>query len=182
MKYTRITDKDTLSTLLAIVKNNYGFDVSEVSSSSRKQIHVMCRQAMSNIARIEQNIHPEIIGARFNKDRTSILSYFNKHQTYYDNWKGYKQTFDTIYNDYCKLKNKRRVFETEQELRSYLFNVGVKYSDNPSIFIKVQMKDFTVIINTDYRNVSFNSELVRVALIDYDCIIEIDFENEKDTK
>lgn len=175
MRYTRITDKDTLSTLLAIVKNNYGFDMSEVASSSRLQMHVICRQAMSNVARIEKDIHPQIIAARFNKDRTSILSYFNKHQDYYDNWKIYKDTFDTIYNDYCKLKNKRRVFQTEQELRSYIFNAGVKFSDNPSVFIHVKMKDFVVVVNTDYRNFSFNQELIRLALIDYDCIIEINF-------
>jgi hypothetical protein len=70
------------------------------------------------------------------------------------------------------------VFQNEQDLRSYLFNSGVKYSDKPSVFIKVEMKDFQVIVNTDYRNFSFNQELIRLALIDYDCKIEIIFEDE----
>jgi|TARA_R100000479_G_scaffold51336_1_gene24403 hypothetical protein len=178
MRKTNITDKQTISTLLAIVKNNYGFDISEITSSSRLQLHVVCRQVLSNIARIEKNIHPQIIAACLNKDRTSILSYFNKHDSYYNNWSTYRNTFDKIYEDYCRLKQKRKVFQNEQDLRSYLFNSGVKYSDKPSVFIKVEMKDFQVIVNTDYRNFSFNQELIRLALIDYDCKIEIIFEDE----
>ena len=173
MRKVNLTDEQELITLLAIVRNNFGIDQTVVTGESRKQMHVICRQVISNIARIEKNIHPEIIGAKLGKDRCSILVYFNNHEPYYKTWSVYRDTFDKVYKDYCRLKNKRQVFANEQELRSYLFNCGVRYSDKPEIFIKIKMKDFVVSVNTDYRNYSFNSELIRLALLDYDCIIDI---------
>ena len=173
MRKVSITDEQELTTLLAIVKNNFGLDKHVVTGTSRKQLHVICRQVISNIARVDKNIHPEIIGAKLNKDRTSIIVYFNNHDSYYRTWSLYRDTYKKVYREYCKLKDKRQVFYDEQELRSYLFNCGVKFSDDPQIFIKVSMKDFWVVVKTDFRNFTFNSELIRVALIDYDCKIDI---------
>lgn len=178
MRTVKLSDESEVKTLFAIIQKNFGLKERDIKSSSRKELLVITRQVISNIARIENNTHPEIIGSILNKDRTSIISYWKKHDQYLKSWPVYKNTFERIYTDYCRLKDKRQLFSSEQELRSYLFNVGVKFSEKPSIFITVKMKDFVVCINTDYRNFSFNSELIRLALIDYDCQIEINFENE----
>jgi len=124
MRKVNLTDEQELITLLAIVRNNFGIDQTVVTGESRKQMHVICRQVISNIARIEKNIHPEIIGAKLGKDRCSILVYFNNHEPYYKTWSVYRDTFDKVYKDYCRLKNKRQVLRNmvNPELGLHIFN------------------------------------------------------------
>ena len=182
MKKVNLTHEDDVKAIIDVVKFQYGYDIEMIRGSGRKQLLSICRSVIANIAKIDKGIHPTLIANTINRDRTSILHYFKNHKSSYSYWTEYRNAFNSIYDSYCKLREEQKTFVDVQDLRSYLFNHGIKFSDNPDLFIDIKMNDFVVSINSDYRNFSHNQELIRLALKDYNCKIEISFKNETVTK
>tara|TARA_R100001443_G_scaffold947_2_gene3657 strand:- start:1496 stop:2032 length:537 start_codon:yes stop_codon:yes gene_type:complete len=164
MKPVNITDKAEVNTIMQIACQICNISTEQIRSNSRKQEYQLPRTIISNIARIEKNIHHSVISGVINRGRCSIIHYENTHTQNYEGWKSYRKYFNKIYNAYTDIKYNKRKFLDEIDLRSFLFDNGVEETLNPSVFIDVKCGDVKLTIKTNYRNFSDQLELIRLAL------------------
>tara|TARA_R110000824_G_scaffold74096_3_gene188630 strand:- start:585 stop:1094 length:510 start_codon:yes stop_codon:yes gene_type:complete len=140
---------------------------------SRKQTYQVARSAVSCIARMTDNIHQSIIAKELNRDRSLIYHYDKMHIGNYRSWELYRNTFNTVYNAYTKLKNSRKAFVDKFHMQKYLKANGVKSSliNNQSIIIKCNNLKITVILS--YEDFSDQLKIINLALKEYNYSLEI---------
>ena len=86
--------------------------------------------------------------------------------------------FNRVYQAFTDLRDSRKKFVDVQDLRSHIIRAGVVFSDNPSVFIDINSDMFTTSINTDYKNLSSNMEIIRIAMQGYEISsIDINYQN-----
>ena len=155
-----------------------GIERGSLSKSSRAAKYSLPRTVVSNIARIDKGIHFDIIAKVLNRDRCSIYHYQKIHKDNYRNWTEYRELFNRVYQAFTDLRDSRKKFVDVQDLRSHIIRAGVVFSDNPSVFIDINSDMFTTSINTDYKNLSSNMEIIRIAMQGYEISsIDINYQN-----
>tara|TARA_R100001594_G_scaffold11334_3_gene25791 strand:+ start:2185 stop:2721 length:537 start_codon:yes stop_codon:yes gene_type:complete len=164
MKGVNITDKIEVSNIMEIACAVCNITKEDIRSKSRKREYQIPRTVISNIARIEKNIHHSIISDVINRDRCSIIHYENTHRQNFENWKIYRNYFNKIFNAYTDIKYNKRKFLDNQALKSFLYNNSVEEVLNPNVFIDIKCGEAFLTIKTNYRYFSNQLELIRLAL------------------
>ena len=162
-----ITQEQDVMDIAEIATNVCGLERGSLSEKSRALKFTLPRTVVSNIARIDKGIHFDIIAKVLNRDRCSIYHYQKIHKENYRTWPDYRILFNNIYESYTMMRDTKKQFLDVQDLRAHLIRSGVVFSDKPDVFIDVSTGVFTTSINTDYKNLSNNMEIIRIAMQGY---------------
>jgi len=168
-----ITDKKEVKELCDIATNIVGLEQGSLISKSRKQPYTLARQVVSNIC-LHNGLHFETIAKVLNRDRTSIYHYQRKHENNFKTWVQYRTLFTKVFNTYKESKKEQKTFLTNQDLRTHLFRNGVNTSEG-NIYIIVKSGLLKTSIKTSYKDFSNQLEKIRIALIDYQYKIDVQF-------
>ena len=174
-----LTLEQDVKDIMELTTQICGIERGSLTTSSRKSRYSLPRTVVSNIARIDKSIHYDIIAKVLNRDRCSIYHYQKIHKNNYRTWKEYRELYNRVYEAYSDLRDSKKKFADVQELRAHIIRAGVIFSDKPSVFIDVNTDLFATSINTDYKYLSHNMEIVRIAMQGYDISsIEINYQDE----
>jgi len=178
-----LTDEQEVKDISEIATQICGLERGSLSEKSRESKFSLPRTVVSNIARIDKCIHFNIIAKVLNRDRCSIYHYQKIHKDNYRTWKEYRELFNRVYEAYTDLRESKKKFADVQDLRAHIIRAGIIFSDSPSVFIDVNTDMFATSINTDYKYLSHNMEIIRIAMQGYDISsIEINYQDETITK
>ena len=79
------------------------------------------------------------------------------------------------------VKKEQKTFLTKQDLRTHLFRNGVNTSEG-DVYIIVKSGLLKTSIRTSYKDFSNQLEKIRIALIDYQYKIDVQFWNQTTTQ
>lgn len=164
MKGVNITDQLEVMSIMEIACQVCGITKDDIRSQSRKRKVQVPRTIISNIARVDKGIHPEIICRTINRDRCSIYHYENVHKNSYEGWKYYRELFNKVYNAYSDIQYSKNKFLFDEDIRHLLISNGVTESKIPNVFITVTCDDKSSVIKTDYSGFSPQLDLIKQIL------------------
>ena len=168
-----ITDKKEVKELCDIATNIVGLEKGSLISKSRKEPYTLARSVVSNIC-LHNGLHFETIAKVLNRDRTSIYHYKKRHEHNFKTWVQYRTLFTKVFNTYKESKKEQKTFLNNQDLRTHLFRNGVNTSEG-NIYIIVKSALLKTSIRTSYKDFSNTLENIRIALIDYQYKIDVQF-------
>ena len=168
-----ITDKKEVKELCDIATNIVGLEQGSLISKSRKEPYTLARSVVSNIC-LHNGLHFETIAKVLNRDRTSIYHYKKRHEHNFKTWSQYRTLFTKVFNTYKENIKEQKTFLNNQDLRTHLFRNGVNTSEG-GIYIIVKSALLKTSIKTSYKDFSNQLEKIRIALIDYQYKIEVQF-------
>tara|TARA_R100000781_G_C4038592_1_gene113172 strand:+ start:91 stop:600 length:510 start_codon:yes stop_codon:yes gene_type:complete len=165
--------KDNFKTLCNLTTSLMGLRKGSLAYKSRRSELQIPRAVASVVARMVDEIHPNIIAKEIKRDRVSVWYYEKMHQSNYVSWERYRDCFNKIYNAYTNIQGAKRIFTDMFHLRHHLREQGVKHSSNPQTTIRITSGDVGVDIKVSYRNFYDQLELCKLALRDCNYNLEI---------
>ena len=147
--------------------------------TDKKEVKELCDIATNFVglkqgSLITKSRHFETIAKVLNRDRTSIYHYKKRHEHNFKTWSQYRTLFTKVFNTYKESKKEQKTFLNNQDLRTHLFRNGVNTSEG-NIYIIVKSALLKTSIRTSYKDFSNQLEKVRIALIEYQYKIEVQF-------
>ena len=168
-----MTAEDNFKTLCKLTTRLLDLPEGALASRNRKVKYQVPRAVVSIIARIEDDIHRDIIAKIINRNRTSINHYERTHSSNYSSFPYYRDTFNKIYNAYVDIKETKKTFIDMYHLKEHLRKNGVKHSSNHQTTIRIITGKFGTDIKVSYRDFYSQLENCKLALQDYQYEIEI---------
>jgi hypothetical protein len=168
-----MTAEDNFKTLCKLTTRLLDLPEGALASRNRKVKYQVPRAVVSIIARIEDDIHRDIIAKIINRNRTSINHYERTHSSNYSSFPYYRDTFNKIYNAYVDIKETKKTFIDMYHLKEHLRKNGVKHSSNHQTTIRIIAGKFGTDIKVSYRDFYSQLENCKLALQDYQYEIEI---------
>ena len=168
-----MTAEDNFKILCDLTTKLLGLPKGSLALRIRKQEYQVPRAVASVVARIEDNIHRDIIAKVLKRNRTSINHYERTHSANYSSFPLYRDIFNKVYNAYVDIKEAKKTFIDLYHLQEHLRKNGVKNSSNHQTTIRIISGKFGTDIKVSYRKFYSQLENIKLALQNYQHEIEV---------
>jgi len=165
--------EDNFKNLCNLTTSLVGLRKGSLAYKSRKQLYQIPRSVASVIARIVDDIHPNIIAKEIKRDRVSIYHYEKCHPSNYKSFPKYREVFNLVYNAYTNIKGSKKTFADLNHLKQFLKSKGVKNSIKHQTTIRVTSGKIQADVKVSYRDFYDQLNICKFALTDYDFNMEI---------
>tara|TARA_R100001463_G_scaffold126230_1_gene183842 strand:+ start:526 stop:1068 length:543 start_codon:yes stop_codon:yes gene_type:complete len=169
--HSNMTDREKFNQICDLTTEIVGLQKGDLALNIRKHKYLVPRRVAAVIGKKYQKIHSTIIADIIKVHRTSIIHYMKKHQSDYDTFPLYEETFNKVYAAYDKSEKIKIVFTDKQELAKCLINAGIKIctkEENQQVKIQITSGKQKYILPTNYLEISNNKKIIEKALIGVD--------------
>jgi hypothetical protein len=163
---TKFVVTDNFKTLCDLTTSLVGLPKGSLSLKSRKLEYQIPRTAASVVARMVDDIHPNIIAKHLKRSRCLVYHYERMHTTNYRSFPKYRKVFNLIYNAYQTIQGAKQTFTDLDHLRDYLKENGIKDSERPQTIIRIHSGRIRVDINVSYKDFYEQLEKCQAALLE----------------
>ena len=165
--------EDNFKNLCDLTTRLVGLKKGSLSYRSRKSEFQIPRSVASVIARMVDDIHPNIIAKEIKRDRVSVYHYEKTHESNYSSFPKYREIFNKVYNAYSSIQGSKRVFVNLHHLRQHLKDNGVYNSIKQQTTIRITSGEVGIDIKVSYKDFYNQLELCKLALQDCKYNLEI---------
>ena len=150
-----------------------GLPKGSLSLKSRKLEYQIPRRVASVVARMLDDIHPNIIAKHLKRSRCLVYHYERMHTTNYRSFPKYRNVFNLVYNVYTNLKGAQKTFVDMYHLQNYLRENGIVNSDNHQVIIRITSGKVGTDVKVSYKDFYNQLENCKLALQNCNYNLEI---------
>jgi len=164
--HSKMIQEENFKNLCDLTTSLVGLRKGSLAYKSRKQEYQVPRSVAAVVARMVDDIHPNIIAKQLKRDRVSVYHYERTHQSNYSSFPKYRKTFNQVFNAYTHIQGSKRVFADLNHLKQHLRDHGVRNSDNHQTTIRISSGRVQNDVKVSYRDFYEQLEKCKLALVD----------------
>ena len=173
MIFFKMIEEQNFKNLCNLTTSILGLRKGSLAYKSRQQKYQIPRSVASVIARMIDDIHPNIIAKEIKRDRVSIYHYEKCHESNYKSFPKYREIFNKVYNAYSNIKHSKRTFADLGHLKQYLKEHGITNSNKHQTTIRITSGKVQADVKVSYRDFYDQLEKCKFALTDCNYNLEI---------